>query len=54
MNCLYEISRYGSLNWFDGELNINEVSGFLIRAKPEGFNEGGIAMNIGAIVSWRL
>ena len=38
VDCLYEISRLGSINWVDGKLQANEASGFLIRAKPAGVN----------------
>jgi len=32
----------------------NDVSGFLIRAKPENENEGGIMAGVGSIVPWKF
>lgn len=54
VDCLYEISRLGAFNWIDGKLNKNDVSGFLVRAKPSTANEGGIMTGIGSIVPWKL
>ena len=52
--CEYEISRYGTLSWFDGEIVRNQADGFLVRAKPPTSNEGGIMAGIGSIVTWKL
>lgn len=54
VDCLYEISRIGAFSWIDDKLNKNNVSGFLVRAKPEHANEGGIMTGIGSIVTWKL
>lgn len=54
LNCLYEISRYGAFSWIDDQLVTNVVSGFMIRAKPENANEGGIMTGIGSIVPWKF
>ena len=54
INCLYELSRYGAFTWLDYNLSYNAVSGFLLRAKPEHENEGGIMQGIGSIVPWKL
>jgi len=54
INCLYEISRYGAFCWIDGQLVKNVSGGFLIRAKPEHENEGGIMSGVGAIVPWKF
>ena len=37
-----------------GDLEVNRTCGFLIRAKPEDKNEGGIMAGVGSICSWVL
>jgi hypothetical protein len=44
----------GAFSWIDGELIRNEALGFLLRAKPENVNEGGIMTGVGAIIPWKF
>jgi hypothetical protein len=42
------------LTWIDGKIYSNYAAGFLIRAKPTKYDEGGIMAGIGAIVPWKI
>jgi hypothetical protein len=49
-----EISRLGAFSWIEEEILTNDISGFLLRAKPVHANEGGIMTGIGSIVTWKF